>query len=171
MGNLSGENNFIAIVSIILSAIGIIVGVLLVKEGREYLSKKLTALKNKTTTLWGQYLFRSSILLIVGLSLLGLFVKLGYITFASSLPWATFLLIIFLMLNSLNTDIRNFIEKTDLELNRISSTVNRLTEIEKAELKFVKEKWGNFLEQVSSNISLTAIHNVLIMSEPFADNN
>lgn len=171
MGNSSGENNIIAIIGIILTAISIIVGVLLVKEGREYISRKFRIIVNTVKNLWAQFFIQALTLFIVGLGLLTIFIRLEFITLTLALPLATLLLIVFLMLYSLNSNIQKSLEKTDAEISKLLSTVNRITETEKAELKFVKEKWEDFLEQLSTEISLTAIHNVLVLSEPFAVRN
>ncbi len=40
-------------------------------------------------------------------------------------------------------------------------------EVQKAELKFIREKWTIFLEHLSTDISFTAISNILTMAEPF----
>ena len=59
MGNSSGENNIIAIIGIILTAISIIVGVLLVKEGREYISRKFRIIVNTVKNLWAQFFIQA----------------------------------------------------------------------------------------------------------------
>jgi hypothetical protein len=170
MGNSPTDNNFIGIMGIILSAISIIVGILLVKDAREYFSKKIGGAKVTVITLWAQFWFQALTFLILGFSLLIFSIISGGIALELGLALAIILLIIFLMLNSLNSNTRKLVRGAEQELDKITVVVNRLTEIEKIELKIVKDKWGIFLEQVSSNISLTAVHNVLVLSEPFAVN-
>lgn len=159
--------DLIAIIGIIVSFIGIIVSIVLVKDGRKFLEKKINSINNRIKKLWSYYFFQALILLILGVTIQLILMKFNYVDVNIAISLTSVLFITFLMLLLLYNSLNGSLGKINQEVRQSSLSINRLTEIEKVELNIIKEKWGIFLEQVSSNISFTAIYPVLTMAEPY----
>ncbi|MBI5825308.1 MAG: hypothetical protein HZB18_14865 [Chloroflexi bacterium] len=167
MSEILGGIDFPTILNIVISIVGIIISILLVNEGRKFISERANKLKKFITETWSNYVNQALVLLVGEWLILVVFRIFKLIDLKLVLLLGLLLIFMFLMVFFLHLSFQKKFTRANQELIKLASVVSRLTEIEKAELKFVREKWTVFLEYLSANISFTAISNILTMAEPF----
>lgn len=159
-------SDILGIIGLFVTVAGVIISIILAKDGRNFLLGTRSRFVSFIKRVWSHSIFQLIFFIIINLIFLSSFVSLGYISKITAMAIGGSFLLTVLLIMSLFENLRNVTSKVDTELFKVTSSVKRLTEIEKIELGIIQDKWKDFLGEVATSQSLIAIHNLVVMAEP-----
>ncbi|MBI5022545.1 MAG: hypothetical protein HZB59_14010 [Ignavibacteriales bacterium] len=159
-------SDIVGLIGLFVTVAGVIISIILAKDGRDFLLGTRSRFVSFMKRVWSYSVFQLTFFLIINLIFLSSLVSLGYISTKTAIAIGGSFLLAELLIMSLFENLRNVTSKVDTELFKVTSSVKRLTEIEKIELGIIQEKWKDFLDEISASQSLIAIHNLVLMAEP-----
>lgn len=151
---------------IIFTVAGIIisiVGIIVVKEARDFFVNGWNKFIEKLHLLWSYTLTRLFIIFIVEVVSLYFFVRVRFITpeIALSLIWVSVLLIASIL------TLFKQLQRELMQVTSFSSKTKKLSEFQTNEMKIINEKWPEFMNELSQQVSQTAVHNLLQLARPY----
>lgn len=159
-------SDIVGLIGLFITVAGLVISVILAKDGRDFLLGTKSRFVSFIRAAWSYSIIQVVFFLIINLVFLSALVNLGYISKTTAIAIGGSFLLAALLIMSLFENLRNVTSKVDTELFKVTSSVKRLTEIEKIELGIIQDKWKDFLGEVSASQSLIAIHNLVVMAEP-----
>lgn len=152
-------------IAVIISVIGIIVTILLVREARHKILEGWRKFKQHCQHFWSLKKVRFAFIFLGTIFLLAVLVRFGVLSIG--LFWSSLIILAGLIIGvnlSINTHIQEFKQATE-QMRILQQQGNAFAYAMTIRTELVKNKWPEVLDKLSVNISLTAIEGLIKSAE------
>lgn len=157
----------VAIVSVIVAVLSIVVSIVLVKDARNFFARASRRLIDAFYYLWDILMTRIAIILFVEVAVLYFLFNAALISFELSLTVVLISLFITVLTLTVIRQLKSDISRKVVDVKQLPGRAERERKLESTKVKVIRKKWPEFMNELSNQLSSTAIHSLLQMAQVY----